>query len=194
MIWLTKLGNAQGSIILFEPSTSEHLSSRTLDQIPVTALAPASDCRTFAIGSVSLEYLIPCLDKHQLTLPSGIKMDHCLCAPFSLASPFFTISAQQERPRRLSLFHGTHPPQGRGLICLLLKRTMVTCEFGVWPSRTTPMTRPRWSGYSRGLTTSPRARTGWAGQRTAASFNSPIRKFSYQPEVPGVPGFQGTRN
>jgi WD40 repeat protein len=43
-------GNAQGSIICFEPTTSEHLSSRTIDQIAVTALAPSSDCRTFAIG------------------------------------------------------------------------------------------------------------------------------------------------
>ena len=43
-------GNTQGSIILFEPTTSEHISSRTIDQIAVTALAPSSDCRTFAIG------------------------------------------------------------------------------------------------------------------------------------------------
>jgi WD40 repeat protein len=43
-------GNTQGSIILFEPTTSEHISARTLDQIAVTALAPSADCRTFAIG------------------------------------------------------------------------------------------------------------------------------------------------
>ncbi|KAH7347758.1 hypothetical protein B0T11DRAFT_144191 [Plectosphaerella cucumerina] len=43
-------GNTKGDIILFEPETSEHLSTRTLDQIAVTALAPASDNRTFAIG------------------------------------------------------------------------------------------------------------------------------------------------
>ncbi|KAG6275260.1 hypothetical protein E4U47_000991 [Claviceps purpurea] len=43
-------GNSHGNIILFEPSTSEHISSRTLDQIAVTALAPSADCRTFAIG------------------------------------------------------------------------------------------------------------------------------------------------
>ena len=45
----TPKGNAQGNIILFEPSTSEHLSARTIFD-PITALAPASDCRTFAIG------------------------------------------------------------------------------------------------------------------------------------------------
>jgi hypothetical protein len=46
----TYSGNTQGNIILFEPTTSEHLSARTIDQIAVTALAPAADCRTFAIG------------------------------------------------------------------------------------------------------------------------------------------------
>lgn len=44
------LGNTQGNVILFEPTTSEHISARTIDQIPITALAPAADCRTFAIG------------------------------------------------------------------------------------------------------------------------------------------------
>ncbi|KAI1858588.1 hypothetical protein JX265_010681 [Neoarthrinium moseri] len=43
-------GNSQGNIILFEPTTSEHISARTIDQITVTAIAPAADCRTFAIG------------------------------------------------------------------------------------------------------------------------------------------------
>ena len=45
-----RIGNTQGNIILFEPTTSEHISARTIDQIAVTALAPAADCRTFAIG------------------------------------------------------------------------------------------------------------------------------------------------
>lgn len=39
-------------MILFEPTTSEHLSARTLDQIAITAISPAADCRTFAIGWV----------------------------------------------------------------------------------------------------------------------------------------------
>jgi hypothetical protein len=50
LVTYTVAGNTQGSIILFEPTTSEHISSRTLDQIAVTALAPSADCRTFAIG------------------------------------------------------------------------------------------------------------------------------------------------
>ncbi|KAH7320210.1 hypothetical protein B0I35DRAFT_478476 [Stachybotrys elegans] len=54
-------GNTQGSIILFEPTTSEHISSRTIDQIAVTALAPSSDCRTFAIGYQNGSLLIATL-------------------------------------------------------------------------------------------------------------------------------------
>lgn len=42
-------GNAQGTIILFEPSTDENVCARTIFD-PITALAPASDNRTFAIG------------------------------------------------------------------------------------------------------------------------------------------------
>ncbi|CAK7263257.1 hypothetical protein SEPCBS57363_000460 [Sporothrix epigloea] len=44
------LGNESGAVILFDPETLEHVSYRTIDQIAVTALAPASDSCTFAIG------------------------------------------------------------------------------------------------------------------------------------------------
>ncbi|KAK8086175.1 WD domain-containing protein [Apiospora phragmitis] len=54
-------GNTQGNIILFEPTTSEHISARTIDQISVTALAPAADCRTFAIGYQNGSLLIATL-------------------------------------------------------------------------------------------------------------------------------------
>jgi hypothetical protein len=37
---------------MFAPSTSEHVYARAIDQIAVIALAPSSDCRTFAIGCV----------------------------------------------------------------------------------------------------------------------------------------------
>lgn len=42
-------GNIQGTIILFEPSTDENICARTIFD-PITAIAPASDNRTFAIG------------------------------------------------------------------------------------------------------------------------------------------------
>jgi hypothetical protein len=50
-------GNAQGNVILFEPTTSEHISARTIDQIPITALAPAADCRTYALGYLTTHSL-----------------------------------------------------------------------------------------------------------------------------------------
>ncbi|KAF2145514.1 uncharacterized protein K452DRAFT_305520 [Aplosporella prunicola CBS 121167] len=53
-------GNSQGNIILFEPATSEHISARTIFD-PITALAPAADCRTFAIGYLNGSILIASL-------------------------------------------------------------------------------------------------------------------------------------
>ncbi|KAI6823097.1 hypothetical protein KC332_g8675 [Hortaea werneckii] len=53
-------GNDQGSVILFEPGTSEHISARTIFD-PVTAIAPAADCRAFAIGYLNGSILIATL-------------------------------------------------------------------------------------------------------------------------------------
>ena len=53
-------GNDQGNIILFEPPTSEHISARTIFD-PITAIAPASDCRIFAIGYLNGSILIATL-------------------------------------------------------------------------------------------------------------------------------------
>ncbi|KAB2575032.1 hypothetical protein BFW01_g11991 [Lasiodiplodia theobromae] len=66
-------GNSQGNVILFEPSTSEHISARTIFD-PITALAPAADCRTFAIGYQNGSILIVTLQPtftilHTLTTP-----------------------------------------------------------------------------------------------------------------------------
>lgn len=38
-------------MILFEPATSEHISTRTVPE-PITALAPCADHRTYAIGYI----------------------------------------------------------------------------------------------------------------------------------------------
>jgi hypothetical protein len=42
-------GNTKGEVILFEPSTSEHISAKTIYD-PITALAPSADCKVYAIG------------------------------------------------------------------------------------------------------------------------------------------------
>ncbi|KAK4241047.1 hypothetical protein C8A03DRAFT_12636 [Achaetomium macrosporum] len=69
-------GNTQGNVILFEPTTSEHLSARTLDQIAISAISPAADCRTFAIGYQNGSLLIATLQPrftilHNLTTSRG---------------------------------------------------------------------------------------------------------------------------
>ncbi len=53
-------GNDKGNIVLFEPSTSEHISARTIYD-PITAIAPSADCRTFAIGYQNGSILIATL-------------------------------------------------------------------------------------------------------------------------------------
>lgn len=53
-------GNIQGTIILFEPSTDENICARTIFD-PITAIAPASDNRTFAIGYLNGSILIATL-------------------------------------------------------------------------------------------------------------------------------------
>ncbi|KAL1959091.1 hypothetical protein VTO42DRAFT_2878 [Malbranchea cinnamomea] len=50
-------GNVKGEVILFEPSTSEHISARTIFD-PITALAPAADCQTHALGYANGSILI----------------------------------------------------------------------------------------------------------------------------------------
>ncbi|KAK3899306.1 hypothetical protein C8A05DRAFT_18238 [Staphylotrichum tortipilum] len=69
-------GNSQGNVILFEPTTSEHLSARTIDQIAISAISPAADCRTFAIGYQNGSLLIATLQPrftilHNLTTSRG---------------------------------------------------------------------------------------------------------------------------
>ncbi|KAI9886319.1 MAG: hypothetical protein M1823_001877 [Watsoniomyces obsoletus] len=53
-------GNINGHVILFEPSTSEHISARTIFD-PITSLAPSADCRTYAIGYQNGSILIAAL-------------------------------------------------------------------------------------------------------------------------------------
>ncbi|KAJ5347852.1 uncharacterized protein N7506_001105 [Penicillium brevicompactum] len=68
-------GSGNGEIVLFEPSTSKHVSARTIFD-PITALAPAADCRTYAIGyqngSILIANLLPQFTiLHTLTTSRG---------------------------------------------------------------------------------------------------------------------------
>ncbi|KAI6780291.1 uncharacterized protein J7T54_005393 [Emericellopsis cladophorae] len=87
-------GNSQGSIVLFEPQTSEHISTRTLDQIAVTALAPSADCRTFAIGYQNGSLLIA-------TLQPRFTILHNLTTSRS-PSPIVTLSWHASSSRQKS--------------------------------------------------------------------------------------------
>ncbi|KAK2814549.1 hypothetical protein FQN49_008157, partial [Arthroderma sp. PD_2] len=76
-------GNVKGEIILFEPSTSEHVSARTIFD-PITALAPTVDCNTFAIGylngSILIATLLPTFTiLHTLTTTRGPSPVISLC-------------------------------------------------------------------------------------------------------------------
>ncbi|KAK4115793.1 hypothetical protein N656DRAFT_795489 [Canariomyces notabilis] len=87
-------GNTQGNVILFEPTTSEHISARTIDQIAITAISPAADCRTFALGYQNGSLLIATLQPrftilHNLTTSRG-------------PSPIVTLSWHASTPRQKS--------------------------------------------------------------------------------------------
>ncbi|KKZ68491.1 hypothetical protein EMCG_05850 [[Emmonsia] crescens] len=68
------IGNVKGEVILFEPATSEHVSSRTIFD-PITALAPGNDCRIYAIGynngSILIATIQPFTILHTLTTSRG---------------------------------------------------------------------------------------------------------------------------
>lgn len=96
-VLIAQIGNAQGNVILFEPSTSEHLSSRTIFD-PVTALAPAADCRTFAIG-----YVTRLISVLQLLILPGYLNGSILIATLQ---PSFTILHTLTTPRAPSPIAG----------------------------------------------------------------------------------------
>ncbi|KAF4554790.1 Hypothetical protein D9617_3g018580 [Elsinoe fawcettii] len=50
-------GNSTGNIILFDPATSEHISTRTIFD-PITAIAPYVDCRTYSVGYMNGSIMI----------------------------------------------------------------------------------------------------------------------------------------
>ncbi|KAI9807036.1 MAG: hypothetical protein M1825_005753 [Sarcosagium campestre] len=54
------IGNSQGNVILFEPSTSEHISAKTIFD-PITAIAPAADCQIYALGYANGSIIIAAL-------------------------------------------------------------------------------------------------------------------------------------
>ncbi|KAL2055690.1 hypothetical protein ABVK25_003934 [Lepraria finkii] len=54
-------GNPQGTVVIFTPSHNEHKSARTIYD-PITAIAPAWDCQTYAIGYLNGSILIASIE------------------------------------------------------------------------------------------------------------------------------------
>lgn len=80
-------------MIQFEPTTSEHISARTIDQISITAIAPAADCRTFAIGFVYFclfFFFSSGLLCHEANTETGTKTGRSWSPPSSPGSPSCT--------------------------------------------------------------------------------------------------------
>ncbi|KAF2761697.1 hypothetical protein EJ05DRAFT_482545 [Pseudovirgaria hyperparasitica] len=96
-------GNSQGNVILFEPSTSEHVSARTIFD-PITALAPVADCRTFAIGYLNGSILIA-------TLQPAFTILHTLTTPRS-PSPIIGLSWHGSSSRQKSEMLATQTQDG----------------------------------------------------------------------------------
>ncbi|EXJ84605.1 hypothetical protein A1O3_05275 [Capronia epimyces CBS 606.96] len=90
-------GNAKGEVILFEPATSDHISARTIFD-PITAIAPSSDCKTYAIGYNNGSILLAALQPsftilHTLTTSR---------APSPIASLTWHASSSKQRSDMLA--------------------------------------------------------------------------------------------
>ncbi|KAL5612093.1 uncharacterized protein BROUX77_002249 [Berkeleyomyces rouxiae] len=88
-------GNIQGHVIQFEPGTSEHSSTRTLSQIPITALAVANDSTTFAIGYQNGTLLVA-------TLGERFNVLHTLTTNRT-PSPLVTLQWHSSTPQQKSI-------------------------------------------------------------------------------------------
>ncbi|KAF8474582.1 WD40-repeat-containing domain protein [Kalaharituber pfeilii] len=66
-------GDCKGNVILFDPARSESILARTISD-PLCALAPSTDCKTFALGynngSILVASLVPFIILHTLTISS----------------------------------------------------------------------------------------------------------------------------
>ncbi|KAL1837644.1 hypothetical protein VTJ49DRAFT_3543 [Mycothermus thermophilus] len=137
-------GNSQGTIILFEPTTSEHLATRTLDQIAITAISPGTDCRTFAIGYQNGSLLIATLQPrftilHNLTTSRGPSSIVTLAWHASSARSKSDMLAVQTLDGDLRVWSvsKTHNTEDPAKIVRILKRTE------------NYLVGPNWMGWSK---------------------------------------------
>ncbi|OAG44803.1 hypothetical protein AYO21_00764 [Fonsecaea monophora] len=121
-------GNAKGEVILFEPATSEHISARTIFD-PITAIAPSSDCKTYAIGyrngSILLAALQPAFTiLHTLTTPRAPSPIVSLTWHASSSKQKSDMLATQTADGDLRVWSVSKPPTAEApRVIRVLKRT-----------------------------------------------------------------------
>ncbi|KAL4780324.1 hypothetical protein BJX76DRAFT_360933 [Aspergillus varians] len=136
-------GNEKGDVILFEPSTSDNVSCRTIFD-PITALAPANDCRTYAIGyqngSILIATLLPTFTiLHTMTTSRGpsaiVSLAWHASSSKQKSDMLATMSANGElRVWSVAKPPGKEPPR----VIRVLKRSDASS-----PSE------PKWMGWSK---------------------------------------------
>ncbi|GLA32742.1 hypothetical protein AnigIFM63604_009194 [Aspergillus niger] len=136
-------GNEKGDVIIFEPSTSEHISCRTIFD-PITALAPATDCRTYAIGyqngSIMLATLHPTFSiLHTMSTSRGPSAIISLAWHASSSKQKSDMLATLAANGDLRVWSVAKPPQKEApRVIRVLKR-----------SDGSPATEPKWMAWSK---------------------------------------------
>ncbi|KAK7721521.1 hypothetical protein SLS57_005201 [Botryosphaeria dothidea] len=135
-------GNTQGNVILFEPSTSEHISARTIFD-PITALAPAADCRTFAIGFQNGSILI-------VTLQPSFTILHTLTTP-KAPSPIINLAWHGSSSKQKSEMLATQTSDGDLRVWSVPKapHTDPPCVIRILNRSENRESGPCWFGWSK---------------------------------------------
>ncbi|MCJ1446717.1 MAG: hypothetical protein MMC23_007223 [Stictis urceolatum] len=173
-------GNSKGHVMLFEPSTSEHRSSRTIND-PITSIAPAADCQTYAIGynngSILIASLLPTFTiLHTLSTSSSPSPVVSLAWHASSSKQKSDMLAVQNGSGDLRVWSVSKPPGGEApKVIRILKRGDAVEEGVNWIS---------WSKNGRIVQFS---------QGETWSWDVRTKHVAYEP-VPTVEGVQGIAN
>ncbi|KAJ5654197.1 hypothetical protein N7490_001200 [Penicillium lividum] len=173
-------GNGKGEVILFEPSTSEHISARTIFD-PITSLAPAMDCRTYAIGyqngSILIATLLPQFTiLHTLTTSRGPSPIISLAWHASSSKQKSDMLATQASNGDLRVWSVSKPPAKESpRVIRVLKRSDSTSAD------------PKWMGWSKnGKIVQYLEGETWA-------WDVRTKHVTYEP-IPTVDGVRGLAN
>ncbi|KAJ5497132.1 hypothetical protein N7463_009119 [Penicillium fimorum] len=173
-------GNGKGEVILFEPPTSEHISARTIFD-PITALAPAVDCRTYAIGyqngSILIATLLPQFTiLHTLTTSRGPSPIISLAWHASSSKQKSDMLATQSSNGDLRVWSVAKPPGKESpRVIRVLKRSDSNSSD------------PKWMGWSKN------GRLVQYLEGEAWSWDVRTKHVTYDP-IPTIDGVRGIAN